>query len=203
MTASGLLEAIALYATTSLLGSGALLSPDASLSQIAEANAMRVPPPALVAELARPRAVQDVTYSDAYWKRLAVHRTASYAMLPLFALQYLAGRQLYEKSTEAPEWAKVGHRVGATGIALLFATNVITGVPNLIEGRKDPDDRGRRFFHASMMLLASSGFVATGILSERAESSPDDRDLHRNVALASVSLATIGYLAMTDLFRRD
>jgi hypothetical protein len=191
MGAVTLLEAIAVYTATALVGGGAPMAP------------APIPPPALVAELGRARATQGVTYSDAYWKRLTVHRTASYAMLPLFALQYLAGSQLYEKNTAAPKWARLGHRVGATGVALLFATNVATGVPNLIEGRKDPNDRGRRFFHVSMMLLASGGFLATGILSERAESSPDDRELHRTVALASVSVATIGYLAMTDLFRRD
>jgi hypothetical protein len=54
-----------------------------------------------------------------------------------------------------------------------------------------------------MMLLASAGFLATGLLSESAESSPDDRDLHRNVAIASVGVATIGYFSMLDFFRRD
>jgi hypothetical protein len=140
-------------------------------------------------------------YSDAYFKRLAVHRAASYAILPLFALQVAAGTQLYEHGPDAPGWAKVGHRIGATGVMALFVTNVATGVPNLIEGRKDPNDRGRRFFHATMMLTAAAGFTATGVLSERAESSPDDRDLHRAVALTSVTIATIGYLSMLEIFR--
>ncbi|MEX2182350.1 MAG: hypothetical protein WD771_09935 [Gemmatimonadaceae bacterium] len=146
---------------------------------------------------------QDVVYTDAYFKRLAIHRTASYAILPLFALQYAAGTQLYEKGDQAPEWAKVGHRIGATGVLVLFGTNVATGVPNLIAGRRDPNERARRFFHATMMLTASAGFAATGILSERAETSPDDRDLHRTVALTSVVIATVGYLSMLDLFRPD
>jgi hypothetical protein len=113
----------------------------------------------------------------------------------------VAGMQLYDEGTDAPEWARVGHRVGATGVAALFATNLITGIPNIIEGRKDPSDRRRRFFHATMMLTAAAGFTATGILSERAETSPDDRDLHRAVALTSVTIATIGYLSMLDAFR--
>ena len=146
---------------------------------------------------------QDVIYSDAYLKRLAVHRTASVAMLPLFALQVAAGTQLYVKGSAAPQWAKVGHRIGATGVAALFVTNVVTGVPNLVAGRRDPDGGGRRFFHAAMMLTASAGFTATGLLAERAESSPDDRDLHRTVALTSVAIATIGYLSMLDVFRPD
>lgn len=144
-----------------------------------------------------------VDYSAAYYRRLAVHRAGSYTMLPLFAFQYLAGRQLYEKSFEAPAWARTGHRVAATGVAALFAVNTVTGVMNLYEARRDPQGRGRRVFHAVMMLAADAGFTATGILAERAEGSNDDRDLHRAVALGSVTVATIGYLTMLDVFRRD
>jgi len=142
-------------------------------------------------------------YSAAYYRRLDVHRFGSYAMLPLFAFQYVAGSQLYDKSFDAPGWAKTGHRVAATGVAALFAVNTVTGLMNLYEGRKDPDDRKRKVFHAVMMLAADAGFAATGILADRAESSPDDRDLHRAVALTSVGVATIGYLSMLDIFRRD
>lgn len=142
-------------------------------------------------------------YSAAYYRRLDVHRIGSYAMLPLFAFQYLAGTQLYDKSFEAPGWARTGHRVAATGVAVLFSVNTVTGMMNLWEGRKDPEGRGRKLFHATMMLLADAGFVTTGILAERAESSGDDRDLHRTVALTSVGVATIGYLSMLDIFRRD
>ncbi len=143
------------------------------------------------------------SYSDAYYRRLAIHRGASYLMLPLFAAQYVAGQQLYAHSDAAPLWAKTVHRMGATGIAGLFAVNVVTGVPNLVAGLRDPRDRGRRTFHATLMLAAAAGFTATGLLSERAETSPDDRDLHRTVALTSVSIATIGYLSMLDWFRRE
>ncbi|MBK7905015.1 MAG: hypothetical protein IPJ78_00465 [Gemmatimonadetes bacterium] len=144
-----------------------------------------------------------VDLSAAYYTRLSVHRAASYTMLPLFAFQYLAGRQLYDKSFEAPAWARTGHRVAATGVAALFAVNTVTGVMNLYEARREPEGRGRRVFHAVMMLAADAGFTATGILAERAEGSNDDRDLHRAVALGSVAVATIGYLTMLDVFRRD
>ncbi len=143
------------------------------------------------------------TYSAAYYRRLDIHRVGSYAMLPLFAFQYIAGSQLYDKSFEAPAWARTGHRVAATGVAALFAVNSVTGIMNLYEGRRDPDERKRKVFHAVMMLAADAGFAATGILAERAESSGADRDLHRTVALTSVGVATIGYLAMLDVFRRD
>jgi hypothetical protein len=140
-------------------------------------------------------------YSDAYYRRLDIHRKASTLTIPLFALQLIAGSQLFDKSTDAPEWAKVGHRIGATGVAALFATNLVTGIPNMIEGFKDPNDRGRRLFHASLMLAASAGFTATGLLAERAEGDPDARNLHRTVAYSSMGLATVAYFSMLDLFR--
>ena len=142
-------------------------------------------------------------YSAAYYRRLDVHRFGSYAMLPLFAFQYIAGSQLYEKSFEAPGWAKTGHRVAATGVAALFAVNTVTGLMNLYEGRKDPKDRKRKLFHALMMLSADAGFAATGILAERAETSSDDRDLHRTVALTSVGVAIVGYVSMLGVFRKE
>lgn len=165
-----------------------------------------LPPPSEVARTAVGAAavrLQDVEYSDAYYKRLDVHRAMSYALIPLAALQVAAGMQLYEKSNDAPQWAKVGHRIGATGIAAIFATNVVTGLPNLVAGRKDPTDRIRRFTHATLMLSATAGFIATGLLAEKAEGSADDRALHRTVALSSIGLATAGYVIMLDLFRKD
>ncbi|MFN0098631.1 MAG: hypothetical protein ACKVS7_08145 [Gemmatimonadaceae bacterium] len=140
-------------------------------------------------------------YSKAYYKRLDVHRAASYTMLPLFALQMIAGNQLYRLSDAAPEWAKVGHRVGATGIAALFTVNTVTGLQNLYEARPDPDGKGRRTFHAIMMLAADAGFIATGILSDKAEGSLDDRRMHRAVAYSSIGIATIGYLIQGGGFK--
>ncbi len=140
-------------------------------------------------------------YSDAYYRRLDIHRKASTLTIPLFALQLIAGSQLFDKSIEAPQWAKVGHRIGATGVAALFATNLVTGIPNMIEGFKDPKDRGRRLFHASLMLAASAGFTATGLIAERAEGDPDARNLHRTIAYSSMGLATVAYFSMLDLFR--
>jgi hypothetical protein len=142
-------------------------------------------------------------YSAAYYRRLDVHRYASYAILPLFAFQFAAGTQLYDKNTEAPAWARTGHRIGATAIAALFVTNSVTGVWNLWEGRKDPDRGKRPVVHAIMMLAADAGFTATGLLAERAERSPDDRRMHRTVALSSMAVATTAYLLMLDIFDRE
>src|SRR5512146_2463063 len=53
------------------------------------------------APAARPRAVE---YSDWYARRLAVHRVASYTLLPLLGLQYYTGTQLMAKGSDAPDW---------------------------------------------------------------------------------------------------
>ena len=165
--------------------------------------------PVVLERLARPAvarlAPSDTAfeYSAAYYRRLDVHRIGSYAMLPLFAFQFIAGSQLYDRSFEAPGWAKTGHRVAATGVAVLFTSNTITGVMNLYEGRRDPEERKRKVFHALLMLAADAGFTATGILAERAERSGGDRDLHRAVALTSIGLATVGYASMLEIFRKD
>ena len=140
-------------------------------------------------------------YSTAYYTRLDIHRFGSYAMLPLFAFQYLAGQQLFDKSSEAPAWAREGHGVAATAVAGLFTVNTITGVWNLWEGRRDPKDRRRKLVHAVLMLAAEAGFAATGLLADEAEESASKRSAHRTVALVSVGAATVGYLSMLDLFR--
>jgi hypothetical protein len=84
---------------------------------------------------ARPRSFE---YSDAYGTRLAVHRVASYAMLPLFAAQYVTGDQLIRKGSDAPQWARSAHGPLAAGVATLFAVNTVTGGWNLIEARRAP-----------------------------------------------------------------
>jgi Na+/H+ antiporter NhaA len=144
-----------------------------------------------------------VEYSDWYGRRLTIHRWASYATLPLFAFEYAAGEQLYKKSVDAPEWAKRWHGPAATGIAVLFGVNTVTGVWNLWDARKDPEGRKWRTAHAVLMLAADAGFTATGMLAERAERSESARRQHRTIALSSMAVATVSYLMMLPPFRRD
>lgn len=136
------------------------------------------------------------TYSDGYELRATIHKRASFATLPLFAIQYAAGSQLFDKSTDAPGWAKSIHGPAATGVAALFAVNTVTGVWNLWEARPDPEGRTRRTIHGLLMLTADAGFTYTGMLAEQAETSPDKRRLHRQVALTSMGIATASYLIM-------
>ena len=147
--------------------------------------------------------VASIEYSDWYARRVTIHRWASYATLPLFAFQYAAGRKLYDESADAPGWAKTGHGIAATGVAALFTVNTVTGVWNLVESRKAPEGRKWRTAHAVLMLAADAGFTATGLLAERAERSPDDRALHRNIAISSVAVATASYVMMLPPLRRD
>ncbi len=148
---------------------------------------------------AAPRAA-GVEYSEWYYRRLDIHRWGSYAMLPLFLAQYYAGTQLEQNGEE--NWAADLHPALAGGVAALFASNTVTGVWNLYEGRKDPTDRKRRFLHASLMLLADAGFVATGILADETEDG-GDASAHKTMAIASMSVATLGWVIMLDLFRPD
>ena len=143
------------------------------------------------------RRARAVEYSDAYYKRLAVHRALSWAMLPLFAASYVSGDQLLAKGEDAPEWARTVHPVAATGAAVLFGANTVTGVWNLWDGRKDENGRKRRLLHSAMFLAASGGFTYAGaVLADQAEESAEKRRQHRTVALSSMGLSTASWLLM-------
>lgn len=142
----------------------------------------------------RPKAV---IYSDGYSRRLTVHKTLSWAMLPLFAASYLSGDQILSKGVDAPGWAEAIHEPAAMGTAALFGVNTVTGAWNLWEGRADPNGRTRRIVHSVLFTAASAGFAYTGMrLAEEAEESVDGRRRHRNMALGSMGLSTASWLIM-------
>ena len=148
----------------------------------------------------RPRAIE---YSNFYSVRLAIHRYASYATLPLFVAEYALGRSLYNTPPDSVSGSvRSAHGAVAVGIAGLFGINTVTGGWNLWDARKDPAGRTRRYVHAALMLVSDAGFVATGALapSRRAELAGtidlNRRSLHRTVAIASMSTALAGYLMM-------
>src|SRR5689334_16611979 len=121
-----------------------------------------------------------VEVSEAYGQRLQVHRILSYAMIPVFTAQYVAGTKLYDAAangTRAPGWAKPVHSAGAAAIAGIFTINTITGVWNLWDSRHTPEHRWLRYSHAAVMLGADAAFAYTGIkLSQEAENSFVKRD---------------------------
>jgi hypothetical protein len=141
--------------------------------------------------------------SEAYGTRLRIHKVASYAMLPLFATQYLAGDQLIQKGSAAPQWARSVHPAVATAVAGLFVVNTVTGSLNWWETRAQPGGRTWRTAHAALMLLADAGFTATGLLADEAEDDGDKRRLHRTVAVTSMSVAALSYAMMLSPFRKD
>jgi hypothetical protein len=142
----------------------------------------------------RPRAVE---VSDAYELRLRIHRYASYAVIPLFVAQTVAGNQLYQSGGPDPSWAKSMHDLGAGGLAALFTVNTVTGVWNLWESRGVSEGRTVKLVHSALMLASDVGFTYAGVkLGPDATRSAARRDEHRRVAYISMGGALVGYATM-------
>ena len=138
-----------------------------------------------------------VVYSDGYATRVRIHKILSWGMIPLFAASYFSGDQLLENGTDAPSWARNMHGPAATGSAILFGANTVTGGWNLWEGRKDPNGRTRRILHSVLFTAASGGFAYAGTkLADDAEEDMNARRKHRNVALGSMGVSTVSWLIM-------
>jgi hypothetical protein len=144
---------------------------------------------------ARPRAIE---YSDWYYRRLTMHRIASYAELPLFAGEYFLGEQLLhdQRHGTQPSGLVTAHVLVATGLGALFAFNTVTGGWNLWESRKDPAGRTRRMLHTVLMLAADAGFFATAAVGGNAKNNISNAELHRNVAVASMGVGFVGTAMM-------
>ena len=152
---------------------------------------------------ARPVAVE---YSDAYRVRLKIHKYASIATIPLFVTETWLGQSMYNDPASA-ESKRGAHGAVAASIGVLFGVNSVTGVWNLVEGRKNQAGRTRRTVHGILMLAADAGFVATGLLAPDEEGgdegqgaghnhSSGSKSTHRAVALTSMGVATVSYLMM-------
>lgn len=140
---------------------------------------------------------KSVDVSDWYGRRLTIHRYVAYATIPVFALQYAAGNQLFQKGGGAPGWAKTMHRAGATSLAGMFTVNTVTGAWNWWDSRSVKEGRVLRTVHAITILGADAAFAYTGAkLSNEAENSADKRREHRNVALVSMGVTVVSGLAM-------
>ena len=179
VTTSAILAALAPGAATAQSASEAAIGARASGSATADSTRPR------------PKAIE---YSDAYETRLQIHRIGSYAMLPLFASEYVLGDRLMRPNYAT--WIKPAHNIVAGGLGILFAVNTVTGVWNLVESRKDPEGRTRRLVHSALMLAADAGFAYTGLIAGDAKESPEGRTRHKNAALVSMGLSTAGTLLM-------
>ena len=142
----------------------------------------------------QPRRRHAVEYSDWYAKRLAIHRIGSYTMLPLFGAEWVLGNQLMHPNPASG--IKPAHVAVATGIGALFTVNTVTGAWNWWDSRSDPAGRTRRTIHTLTMLAADAGFVWTGVVAGDAKQSNENARRHRNVALGSIGVATIGTAMM-------
>ena len=141
-------------------------------------------------------------YSRAYELRQDIHKYASYATLPIFAAEYALGQSLPSEPGESGSMRGLHAAVG-TGLVGLFFLNTATGGWNLWQSRHETSHRTTRFIHGALMIASTAGFVATAASapSHHNPSSFDhDRTVHRNLAIASISIGTAGYLLA--LFRR-
>jgi hypothetical protein len=142
-------------------------------------------------------------YSDGYYKRLKIHKWASFATLPLFATQVVLGQKLYNGT--GSDSTRSAHTAVAAGTGVLFGVNSVTGVWNLVEGRKDPNRKKKVVVHSILMLVADAGFAVSGFAAPHREdgrefgfegSSGMSRSTHRAIALSSMGVATLSYLVM-------
>lgn len=156
---------------------------------LVRADTTPVPPP----DTARKR-VRAVEYSDWYARRLTIHRIGSYTMLPLFGVQYALGNQLMDGGDHSS--SKDAHVLVGTAIGALFTVNTATGLWNLWDSRHDPAGRTRRTIHSLLMIGADAGFVWTGAIAGDAKRSDANARRHRNVALGSMGLSTVGAAMM-------
>ena len=144
-----------------------------------------------------------IEVSDWYERRLRIHRYGSYTIIPLFALQTIAGNRIYPDPRNAPTWAKHSMTYGATALAGVFTINSVTGLWYLWDSREAPQGRTRRTVHALLMLASDAGFSYAGsTLANEAENSAAKRNEHRMWAYGSMATALTGVGVMT-LWRDD
>lgn len=139
----------------------------------------------------RPRAIE---YSDWYARRLAVHKIGSYVELPLFASEWYLGNKLL--NGDGTDSERNLHGVVAGGLGVLFTVNTLTGAWNLYDSRNDPSDRKRKIIHSVLMLASDAGFALTGAVAGDAREDSNRRSLHKNLAIGSMGLSTLGTLMM-------
>jgi hypothetical protein len=144
-----------------------------------------------------------VEYSDAYQLRRKIHKYASFATLPLFATELALGQSLYNTPSNVDS-RRTAHGIVGAAIVGLFGVNTVTGAWNLFgtEGRQSSEGRKLRLVHGLLMMAADVGFVATEASGPNSHSRrgalnfESNKVTHRNLAVASISVATIGYLVM-------
>ena len=152
-----------------------------------------------MADTGRRRRAPTVEYSDVYHTRVAIHRALSWAMVPLFIGSGYTGFQLRNKRDLAPKWVRDLHGPLAGATVVVFGMNSLTGIWNLVEGRKDPAGRTRRLVHGAMFLAAAAGFTYVTAAGDNISAFGKPNHWHRDIALASMSVSLVSWSLM--LFR--
>jgi hypothetical protein len=138
-----------------------------------------------------------VEYSDWYGRRLAVHRTLSWAMIPLFAVSYWTGEKLAQDGrVNSPYYIRALHPYAATGASVVFGVNTVTGLWNLWDARHDPEGRKKRIIHSVLFMIADGGFAYAGSIGKQARDNSEIRSRHRTVALSSMGVSYISMMIM-------
>jgi hypothetical protein len=137
----------------------------------------------------RPHAIH---YSDAYATRLKIHAIGSYVALPLYAAEYVLGQKLLTEEQNNPftrSSLRGPHKLVATALGAVFTVNTVTGVWNLLESRKDPAGRTRRWVHSIAMMVADGGMVASAMSAGAARRTNAGANQHKVIGISSMGLA--------------
>jgi hypothetical protein len=157
------------------------------------------PRPEAAAQTAQPIAFM---YSDAYQARARWHKRASFGMIPLFTAEAILGQSMFNHPSDISSGKQQAHKYVGIGIGTLFGVNTVTGVWNMIEGRKDPNGIVRRTIHGTLMLVADAGFFATSLTRPNTHDAEGlliydaKKNQHMTVAYSSIAVAGVGYLIM-------
>jgi hypothetical protein len=146
---------------------------------------------------ARPVAIE---YSDAHETRAKIHKYTSWATLPLMATEFALGQQLYNDPNSINSGSRGVHGAVGAGLIGLFGVQSVTGVWNLVEASSAPGHK-KRLTHGLMMLAAEGGFIAAAAMAPGHNRNDlinfdANKSTHRNVALVSIGVGTVGYLLM-------
>ena len=152
-----------------------------------------------MADTGRRRRAPSVEYSDVYHTRVSIHRALSWAMVPLFIGSGYTGFQLRNKRDLAPKWVRDIHGPLAGATVVVFGMNSLTGVWNLVEGRKDPEGRTKKIVHGALFLAAAAGFTYVTAAGDNIRAFGKPNHWHRDIALASMSVSLVSWSLM--LFR--
>lgn len=143
---------------------------------------------------------QAVEYSGFYRTRLKIHRTLSWAMIPLFIGSYVSGDAILKNRNNPPKWATTLHKPFAIATGSVFAVNTVTGLWNLWDSRKNPEGQTKRTVHSLLFIAATAGFTYTGTSLARDAVNREDRNrFHRQVALASMGVSVVSWGMMVFL----